>query len=672
MKHLLTILFFFLSFIAFAEPVREYTIDRGETLEDVGRKFNMTADELILWNPYLKDIVVTGLPIEVPLSRFTNDRFFYNSSIRETVSYSGDFKSAMGTTMLVAGKSDTTGLGHRPSIYDYFADPAEICRGKYGEKYDRAIDLAINGDNEKALKIFFKLGKRSYKDYQEKKAANYQLWHFYKYGKFDPGYKHGSDFDGNPSLIDRHTQKRWRGISAGMQKKLEKYTTDSNYDYSYFENNSLPALLLNVIYDNHEYDPVVLVTHSNQYFSRKCQEDVILYKCMLEAAFPVGKEIRESLWNKSEYLFQNTQYSNMDAVCRWSKTIIPYLSRMKVPQGGKNYWGIGLTASELVAQAKTDKNDYLYFRAALYGHPDGLQNYLTQCFDIDKMKSSSAFRSSTKYVQKLMEIKELEYAFPLLSAYEETFNEAGEAYALQEKEAKKRERERRMAEAERRRQEKAEMWARIGNALVGSFNQMMWPAMGNFNPYSFSGVSPLDIATQYQTIQNQINMDFANIYNQNLIQMQQNFNWNQFDNLNTDFQRMGYNFDFNTFQQMPSFQGMDFNNINWDATVPYDLNNYSGGWNDMPMYEYDSGSSLGSGSGSSSGSGGNTSTGSSNRYKCSYCKNGRIEVHDTSVPTFGLAEGQKYCDECGRSWHASINHYHKQCYHCNGTGYVSF
>lgn len=58
--------------------------------------------------------------------------------------------------------------------------------------------------------------------------------------------------------------------------------------------------------------------------------------------------------------------------------------------------------------------------------------------------------------------------------------------------------------------------------------------------------------------------------------------------------------------------------------------------------------------------------------QCPYCNGtGRLTVDDTSAPTFGQTPYWKRCNECGRQYLSSTNHYHMQCRHCHGTGQIT-
>lgn len=60
------------------------------------------------------------------------------------------------------------------------------------------------------------------------------------------------------------------------------------------------------------------------------------------------------------------------------------------------------------------------------------------------------------------------------------------------------------------------------------------------------------------------------------------------------------------------------------------------------------------------------------KYRCPHCQNGSITVTDNSVPNFGLQSTQKRCPECGFIYSTPTVHYHRQCSHCNGTGWVTY
>ncbi len=58
--------------------------------------------------------------------------------------------------------------------------------------------------------------------------------------------------------------------------------------------------------------------------------------------------------------------------------------------------------------------------------------------------------------------------------------------------------------------------------------------------------------------------------------------------------------------------------------------------------------------------------------QCPYCDGtGRRTVDDTSIVTFGQTPYWKQCNECGRRYLSSTNHYHTQCSHCHGTGQIT-
>lgn len=60
------------------------------------------------------------------------------------------------------------------------------------------------------------------------------------------------------------------------------------------------------------------------------------------------------------------------------------------------------------------------------------------------------------------------------------------------------------------------------------------------------------------------------------------------------------------------------------------------------------------------------------RRKCGYCNNGREMIERSiNVYTNGIKVNQKSCSECGRTYDANQwAHFHKQCSHCRGKGYI--
>ncbi len=59
------------------------------------------------------------------------------------------------------------------------------------------------------------------------------------------------------------------------------------------------------------------------------------------------------------------------------------------------------------------------------------------------------------------------------------------------------------------------------------------------------------------------------------------------------------------------------------------------------------------------------------RFKCAYCKNGRITHNDNAPANFGTSRPKQRCNECGIWYDPNVFvHYHIQCRHCGGTGYT--
>lgn len=106
-----------------------------------------------------------------------------------------------------------------------------------------------------------------------------------------------------------------------------------------------------------------------------------------------------------------------------------------------------------------------------------------------------------------------------------------------------------------------------------------------------------------------------------------------------------------------------------DETSP-NSNHYDGygaGTNHAPAYN------------SSSESYHNNSSYQTNRHtsqtaprKCAYCNGtGRIEKNDNAPASFGNDRPKQKCTECGKWYDPDVfTHYHQQCRHCDGTGYV--
>lgn len=59
------------------------------------------------------------------------------------------------------------------------------------------------------------------------------------------------------------------------------------------------------------------------------------------------------------------------------------------------------------------------------------------------------------------------------------------------------------------------------------------------------------------------------------------------------------------------------------------------------------------------------------KFKCAYCKNGRIEKNDNAPASFGQNKPRRRCNECGTTYDPTVViHYHIQCGHCGGSGYT--
>ncbi len=92
-----------------------------------------------------------------------------------------------------------------------------------------------------------------------------------------------------------------------------------------------------------------------------------------------------------------------------------------------------------------------------------------------------------------------------------------------------------------------------------------------------------------------------------------------------------------------------------------------------PTYDNSGMPANSSGTGSYTGSTGNSGNPRQpTSRQCPYCDGtGRRTVDDTSIVTFGQTPYWKRCDECGRRYLSSTNHYHTQCSHCHGTGQIT-
>ena len=76
----------------------------------------------------------------------------------------------------------------------------------------------------------------------------------------------------------------------------------------------------------------------------------------------------------------------------------------------------------------------------------------------------------------------------------------------------------------------------------------------------------------------------------------------------------------------------------------------------------------GASSGSSSGTSGNGKTrksSSSNRTKCSHCNGSGDDAYSTGMSGYGTQT--KWCSKCNKN--VSMDHAHRTCPYCNGTGY---
>lgn len=106
---------------------------------------------------------------------------------------------------------------------------------------------------------------------------------------------------------------------------------------------------------------------------------------------------------------------------------------------------------------------------------------------------------------------------------------------------------------------------------------------------------------------------------------------------------------------------------NSSTTPGYNDSGFAQGYNNWDFGE--SSNNL-NGTGNSSNS--NTSTSQpQRRFKCAYCKGGRIEKNDNAPASFGINRPKQRCTECGKWYDPTVfNHYHVQCGHCGGTGYT--
>ncbi len=103
---------------------------------------------------------------------------------------------------------------------------------------------------------------------------------------------------------------------------------------------------------------------------------------------------------------------------------------------------------------------------------------------------------------------------------------------------------------------------------------------------------------------------------------------------------------------------------------------YTGGGGYYPTAPiYDNGGMPANSSGTGSYTGSTSNSGNARQpssRQCPYCNGtGRLTVDDTSIATFGQTPYWKRCDECGRQYLSSTNHYHMQCRHCHGTGRIT-
>lgn len=482
---------------------------------------------------------------------------------------------------------------------------------------EKGIKLYIKGKTDKAYKYFAKIKneidrKNKYKKYKHNALpilrgyVNYQLLYYHNFNNFDPYY------EGVPTKL----------LNSDNARYIE------NYEYD-----DLTYLMLSSAYGKEYYRPGNVV----KYFSPQkeaysvCDKDNFKH-LMLSRTFPKGGNNVElnsgSRYYSSEepsfslFCVFHSEYSSyidlfsykdkLSALLEGFKTIqnykyaIPYLTMMSPNSEVYQKDALGKSAKELyeMAQKANEDDEYRLFllaRSSLWGNLDATMELFKFCFNECNSEKTDfiakRFWNRAKDLCLIMkEMDEYKTIVPLIDQYYQTFDENYNIASENLEKRKRREQECKLAEKEAKRERRRRMWgnilAGVAQAATATMNQMYGGGYA-MTPQTYS------VPSYSGTIADQMSQPgyFNDVYNQMIQQTMsqaQQQQWNEYQNAQSFFQKMGTNITFEEYQQglingfntvVPqlnvNWNNIDWNNVNWNnidsqSVDSYDMTTYSG------------------------------------------------------------------------------------------------
>lgn len=145
-KFLLAIIVMMVANVAMAQSTKIHVVERGETIESIAKKYNVTKDEIVKLNPDVAQFVYVGMELTIPVPVVSRQ---VASPITETKSepsyntYTSSFITKTSSTQTSVESSDEVefsnwGLG-------YIAPFDAFDAGIYGLQYNILKDRKIRG-----------------------------------------------------------------------------------------------------------------------------------------------------------------------------------------------------------------------------------------------------------------------------------------------------------------------------------------------------------------------------------------------------------------------------------------------------------------------------------------------------------------------------------------------
>lgn len=435
----------------------------------------------------------------------------------------------------------------------------------------KGINFYLKGKTSKAYKYFKKLSTK----YQYRQYANYQLLYYNNFSKFDPYYE---------------------GIPTALMCKVDE-SLIFHYDYDDFT-----YLMLSSAYGNESYRPGNIV---NFFISYSYTYNDVFKHIILSRTFPIGKDASFGLFN----LFQSKSFLEGFKFLQQSKYLLPYISQMNSDNDIYEEDGLGKSAKELYELAQQIDDDehklFLLSRSSLWGNLDAtielINYYPNLCNRKTSNETAKKLLGDAKELCSIMK-KTDEYK-AMIPFIDKCYNAFDENYKIASKnleKEKQRERERKLAEKEAEKEAKRErrrrMWgnilAGVAQAATATMNQMygggyaMTPQTYSVPSYSGNIAAQMSQPGYFNDVYNQM-------IQQTMSQAQQQ-QWNEYQNAQSFFQKMGTNITFEEYQQglingfntvVPqlnvNWNNIDWNNVNWNnidsqSVDSYDMTTYSG------------------------------------------------------------------------------------------------